>query len=59
MRDVPKRLEGTGIMAGTTLYDVHDIQEKIDWGYRYINVGSPLSYGVETLQEHLNVLRRT
>ena len=59
MRDVPKRLEGTGIMAGTTLNDVHDIQEKIDWGYRYINVGSPLSYGVETLQEHLNVLRRT
>ena len=57
MRDVPKHLEGTGIMAGTTLNDVQDIQEKIEWGYRYINVGTPLAYGVEALQERLTTLR--
>ena len=57
MREVPERLKGSGIMAGTTLTDVGDIQEKIDWGYRYINVGSPLAYGVKVLQGHLDVLR--
>lgn len=59
LRDVPKRLEGTGIMAGTTLADVRDIQEKIEWGYRYINVGSILGYGIEALQERLTTLRNS
>lgn len=57
MQDVPKRLEGSGIMAGTTLNDVADIQEKIDWGYRYINVGHPMGYGMQVLQENLDTLR--
>ena len=57
LRDVPKRLEGTGIMAGTTLDDVKDIQEKIEWGYRYINVGTPMGYGLRVLQQNLNTLR--
>ena len=57
MREVPKRLEGTGIMAGTTLDDMKDIRQKIDWGYRYINVGSPMGYGMMALQENLDNLR--
>ena len=57
MQDVPKRLEGTGIAAGTTLGALDEIQEKISWGYRYMNVGSPLAYGVQVLQDHLNTLR--
>ncbi len=57
MRDIPKRLEGTGIMAGTTLAGMEEIQEKIDWGYRYINVGTPMGYGMEVLREHLDTLR--
>ena len=57
MRDVPKRLEGSGIVAGTTLSDVDDIQEKIEWGYRYISVGNPLGYGVTVLGQHLQTLR--
>ena len=57
MRDVPKRLEGTGIMAGTTLAGMDEIREKIDWGYRYINVGTPMGYGMEVLREHLDTLR--
>ncbi len=57
LRDVPKRLEGTGIMAGTTLDDVQDIQEKIEWGYRYINVGTPMGYGLRVLQQNLDTLR--
>ena len=57
MRDVPKRLEGSGIMAGTTLAGMDEIREKIDWGYRYINVGTPMGYGMQVLQEHLDTLR--
>lgn len=58
MRDIPKRLEGSGVMAATTLTDVDDIQEKIDWGYRYINIGNPLSYGVQVVQNHMDTLRK-
>ncbi|MCY3553845.1 MAG: aldolase/citrate lyase family protein [Gemmatimonadetes bacterium] len=57
MRDVPKRLDGSGIMAGTTLDGMEEIREKIDWGYRYINVGSPMGYGMRVLQDNLDALR--
>ena len=57
MREVPKRLDGSGIMAGTTLNGMEEIREKIDWGYRYINVGSPMGYGMTALQENLDSLR--
>lgn len=57
MREVPRRLQGTGIAAGTTLGEVAEIQEKIRWGYQFLNVGSPISYGVQVLREHLETLR--
>ena len=57
MRDVPKRLEGTGIAAGATLSDMKQLEEKVEWGYRYLNVGNPLAYGMEVLQENLGSLR--
>ena len=57
MEDVPKRLEGTGIAAGTTLVDVEEIQEKLRWGYRFMNVGSVVGYGCQVLQQHLGLLR--
>jgi 2-keto-3-deoxy-L-rhamnonate aldolase RhmA len=57
MQDVPRRLEGTGIVTGTTLVDVAEMQEKIRWGYRYINVGNALGYGVQALAGHLKTLR--
>ena len=57
MRDVPYRLEGTGIATGTTLPDVDDVRCKIEWGYRFINVGDPVNYGIETLNHHLETLR--
>ena len=57
MEDVPRRLEGTSIVAGTTLMDVADIQEKIRWGYRFLNVGSILAYGAQALKGHLSALR--
>lgn len=58
LREVPKRLEGTGIVAGTTMGAVDEIQEKIRWGYRFLNVGSALSYGVQIVRENLETLRR-
>lgn len=58
MRAVPKALEGTGIAAGTTLGDVDEIKEKLSWGYRFMNVGSPMGFGVQVLRSHLSELRR-
>ncbi len=57
MRDVPRRLEGTGIVPATTLGEVPEIQEKIRWGYRMLNVGSVLSYGAAVLTNNLESLR--
>ncbi len=57
MEDVPRRLEGTGLAAGTTLMSVAEIQEKIRWGYRFLNVGNALTYGAQVLDSHLKTLR--
>jgi len=57
MREVPKKLEGTGIAAGTTLMEVAELQEKIRWGYQFLNVGNAVSYGVQVLSSHLKTLR--
>ena len=57
MEEVPRRLEGTGIVAATTLVDVAEIQEKIRWGYRMLNVGSIVGYGAQVLTGHLDELR--
>ena len=46
MRDVPQQLADTGIAVGTTLAEVEQLQEKIRWGYRFLNVGNALRYGV-------------
>ena len=53
LRDIPRRLQGTGIATGTTLVDVAELQQKMSWGYRFLNVGSPLGYGLGVLQSHL------
>lgn len=57
MKDVPKRLEGTGIAAGTTLASLEEIREKIGWGYRFMNVGNAMGYGVGVVKEYFGVLR--
>ena len=58
MEDVPKRLAGSGVVPGTTLVGVTDIQEKIRWGYRYnMNVGNVVTYGNKVLSESLAALR--
>jgi 2-keto-3-deoxy-L-rhamnonate aldolase RhmA len=57
MRKVPRQLAGSGIVVGTTLDDVADIQQKISWGYRFLNVGSPFWYGLTVVRNHLAHLR--
>lgn len=57
MREIPQRLQGTGIAVGTTLESVSEIQEKMSWGYTFLNVGSPLEYGLQTLSANLALLR--
>ncbi len=58
IRDVPRKLADTGIPVATTLGDVAELQQKIDWGYKFLNVGNPLAYGVQTLNGHLETLRQ-
>lgn len=58
MKAVPERLEGTGIVAGTTLGDVDEIKEKLGWGYRFMNVGNAMGYGTQVLQSNLDELRK-
>ncbi len=57
MKDVPRRLEGTGIATGTTLGDLEEIKEKLAWGYRFMNVGNALSYGADVVSGHFQELR--
>lgn len=57
MEEIPRRLAGSGIMIGTTLGDVSEIQQKYRWGYRFLNVGSPLGYGLSAVKQHINTLR--
>ncbi len=57
MEDIPRRLAGTGIATGTTLGDIDEVRQKIEWGYRFLSVGNPLAYGVKTLDQHLATLR--
>lgn len=57
MRAVPQRLADTEIAVGTTLSELDQIQEKVRWGYRFLNVGNALRYGVEVLDSHLKTLR--
>ena len=57
MQEIPRRLQGSGIVVGTTLEDVTELQQKIDWGYRFLNVGSPLGYGLGALRQHVKTLR--
>ena len=57
MEEVPRRIAGSGIVAGTTLLEVAEIQEKYRWGYRFLNVGNPMAYGMQVLKENLATLR--
>lgn len=57
MQEIPKRLQGSGIAVATTLVSVDELQEKMDWGYNFLNVGNPLGYGLEALRQNLSTLR--
>ena len=41
MEEVPRRLEGTGIVTGTTLTEPDDVRQKIDWGLPLPERGHP------------------
>ena len=58
MQEFPGRLEGTDIVPGTTLVQLDDIKEKLDWGYRFMNVGNALGYGGDVVKSNLDELRR-
>ena len=57
MKDFPRILAEKGIPAGTTLMDVAEVKQKLEWGYKFMNVGSPMAYGVQALNKYLADLR--
>ena len=57
MKELPKRLEGSGIVAATTLVDLDEIKEKLDWGYKFMNVGNAVGYGCGVIKSNLEDLR--
>jgi 4-hydroxy-2-oxoheptanedioate aldolase len=57
MEEIPRRLAGSGIAVGTTLSDLSELEQKYRWGYRFLNVGNPIRYGVNALTQHIHSLR--
>jgi 4-hydroxy-2-oxoheptanedioate aldolase len=57
MEEIPRRLAGSGLVIGTILGDVAEIQQKYRWGYRFLAIGSPLNYGLAVVAEHVKTLR--
>jgi 2-keto-3-deoxy-L-rhamnonate aldolase RhmA len=51
MEEMPKRAEGSGKIIGTTLGDPEEIRQKVDWGYKFLNLGSPLGFGINFIND--------
>lgn len=58
MKEFPKILAEKGIPAGTTLGDIEEVKQKLSWGYRFMNVGNPMAYGVQALNGYLAGMRK-
>ncbi len=58
-KDMAGRLKGTGIAACTLLSkpDIDEAHEKMEWGYNFLALCSPVVWGVKTLSENLSNLR--
>lgn len=57
LEDIPKRVGPNGPPIATTLNNINEIQEKFRWGYRMMNVGSPIGFGVQALDQHIATLK--
>ncbi len=57
MKEVPRKLEGTGKVAGTTFARYEDCARWIDLGYLFMNVGSVLGFGADVQQRHFDEIR--
>ena len=51
MEEMPKRAEGTGKIIGTILVNPEEIRQKVDWGFRFMVLGSPLGFGIDFVNE--------
>lgn len=57
MKQLPRKLEGTGKVAGTTFARYEDCLRWIDMGYTFMNVGSVLGFGAETQRQYFSEIR--
>ena len=57
MEEMPKRAEGSGKVIGTILGNPEEIRQKIDWGYKFLVLGSPLGYGIQFVNQRFEEYR--
>ena len=57
LEEVPRMLKDTPVPPGTTCPPQADAQEKIDWGERYVSVGSALNIGAQVGKDSFQALR--
>ena len=58
MEEMPKRAEGSGKVIGTILGNPEEIRQKVDWGYRFLILGSPIQYGIRFVNERFAEYRK-
>ena len=57
LKEFPQRVSAHGKAAGITFATLEDSQRSYDQGYRFINVGSLVHYGIDGLKAALGQLR--
>ena len=49
--DEPFDVGGSGKVIVTTLGDPEEIRQKVDWGYKFLNLGSPIGFGISFIND--------
>lgn len=57
MKELPRKLEGTGKVAGTTWARFEDCVRWIDLGYTFMNIGSVLGFGAQVQRRQFAEVR--
>ena len=52
MKEMPRRAEGSGKIMGTILTSPDELQQKVDWGYKFLIYSNPILAGIELINQH-------
>ncbi len=57
MQELPKRAAGTGKVIGTTLGSPAEMRQKIEWGYKFLNLENLLGAGIRFVNNEFKEYR--